>query len=71
MMSMQLFCTAHYIESHAASCMRRHLHMQTGAAGWPHLSPAAQDEAAAAAREASQLAEKAAELAAAQVRIVI
>lgn len=44
--------------------------MQSGAAGWPHLSPAARDEAAAAAQEASQLAEKAAELAAAQVRIV-
>jgi len=50
--------------------MRRHLHMQSGAAGWPHLSPAARDEAAAAARDASQLAEKAAELAAAQVQIL-
>ena len=38
------------------------------APGWQYLSPAAQDEAAAAAREASWLAESAAELAAAQAR---
>ena len=41
--------------------------MLPGTAGWAQLCPAAQDEAAAVAREASQLAETVAELAAAQV----
>lgn len=41
--------------------------MESGAVDWHQLGRAARDDVAAAAREASQLAESAAELAAAQV----
>ena len=44
--------------------------MQPGTAGWAQLCPSARDEAAAVARQASQLAETAAELAAAQVVVM-
>ena len=50
----------------ACACCR-HLRLQPGTAVPTPLCPGAQDEAAAVAREASQLAEKAADLAAAQV----
>ena len=52
----------------ACACCR-HRRVQPGTAEWAQLCPGAQDEAAAVAREASQLAENAAELAAAQVSV--
>ena len=51
----------------AACACGRQLRVQPGTAGWAQLCPSAWDEAAAVAQQASQLAETAAELAAAQV----